>query len=75
MILEVLCIFIYASGLGFGLLCTEGISVSCRFGVWNKEGDRTRYTYREFCNLVNKLEEVVIHVNLQGKEFFYARII
>ena len=51
-ILEVFYIFGGDYGSGFGSLCTEGISVGYRFGVWNEEGDRKISNYREFQNLV-----------------------
>ena len=52
-ILEVLYIFGDASGLGFGSLCTEVVSIGYQFGVWNGEIYGKIYNYREFHNLVN----------------------
>ena len=69
-IMEVVYIFGDSSGSGFGSSWIEGISVGYWFGVWNEEGDGTIYNYREFCNLVETLEEVGKKGNLQGKEVF-----
>ena len=73
-ILEVLYIFGDAYGSVFGLSWMEGISVGYRFGVWNEEVDVTSSPFREFCNIVETLEEVRRKVNLQGKEVCSARV-
>ena len=57
-IVEVVCIFGDDSKSGFGSSWIEGISVGYRFGVWNEEANGTSFNYREFCNLVETLEEV-----------------
>ena len=69
-VLEVFFIFGDASGSDFGLLRTEGISVGYQFGVWNEEGDGKSSNYKEFCNIVETLEEVGRKLNLQGREVF-----
>ena len=66
-IVEVVYIFGHAYGSGFGLSWIEGISVGYRFGVWNEEGNGTSSNYREFCDLLETLEEVGRKGNLQGK--------
>ena len=55
---------------GFGLSWTEGTFVGYRFGVWNEEGDGTSSNFREFCNIVETLEEVGRKVNLQMEGSF-----
>ena len=69
-IVEVVCIFGDDSKSGFGSSWIEGISVGYRFGVWNEEANGTSFNYREFCNLMETLEEVWRKGNLQGKEVF-----
>ena len=69
-ILEVLYIFGNTYGLEFGLLWAKGIYVGFRFGVYNEEGYVTISNHREFCNLVETIEEVGTKGNLQGEEVF-----
>ena len=66
-----LYIFGDASGLGFGSLCTEVVSIGYQFEVWNGEIYGKIYNYREFHNLVDTLEELGRKGNLQGKDDFF----
>ena len=66
-IVEVVYTFEDVSGSGFGLSWTEGISVGYWFGFWKDQGYGTSSINRQFCNLVETIEEVGRKGNLQGK--------
>ena len=58
--------FADASGSGFGSTFTNDSGINYRMGVWGPDEDNESSNWKEFCNVVEALEQESKNGNLQG---------
>ena len=59
-----------ASGSGFGTTILTGNKMAVEFGTWSEAGAANSSNFREFANLVMKLESEALKGQLDGAEIF-----